>query len=137
MALGLLGRARLTPAPAMVQRCTVFTVLELRRALGLSQVGFAKHLGIHKNSVINWERGYVYPSAACRLRMRSIARAHGLTKTTEGPLPIRHVSVVRMAQYEKPKRKGGTGQQRAQYLSQRAKYRALLADAQAGRVHLE
>ena len=124
----------------MVQPCTVFTVLELRRALGLTQVAFAHRIGVHKNSVINWERGYAYPSVSWRIRMQVVARYAGLTRLHSGPLPIRRYDPHKREYYEGkpgPPWRAWSGQKRGAFLATRAKYRKLDADIAAGRVHAQ
>ena len=120
----------------------MLTVLELRTRLGLSQRAFAALLGVSRRSVIYWERNIRLPSMLARLQMRVIARRHGLTKTTEGPMALLYDPVKMEAYLGSPRAAGVdwvhlTYAQRGSWWGHRAKYRKLKQDAAAGRVHLE
>lgn len=114
----------------------MLSVLELRHALGLSQSAFARRLGVHKNSVINWERGHTYPAVTARIRMQVVARYAGLTRLHSGPLPIRRYNDDKMKYYEGkpgPRWRTMSGQQRSAFLSRRVMYARIRADIESGR----
>ena len=123
----------------LVQPCTVLTVLEMRQELGMSQRVFADSLGCSIRSVINWERGKKLPSPLALIRIRALARAHGLTKTSGGPMPLMYDPVKMETYLGMPALAGVqwnrlTYAQRASWWAHRAKYRQLKADMEAGRV---
>jgi transcriptional regulator with XRE-family HTH domain len=122
---------------ALVQSCTVIPIRELRRALGLNQTQFGRRIGVHKNSVINWERGHSRPTRASLLRIRAVARWHRLQSEHSQSLPTKAYDPNKMRYYlGKPGSRWHTmtGQQRSSYLANRAKYKQLQADISAGRV---
>jgi transcriptional regulator with XRE-family HTH domain len=125
-----------------VQPCTVLTIREMRESLHLSQRAFADLLGCAIRSVINWEQETVLPSRMALIRIRAIARAHGLTKTSGGPVPLMY-DPVKMERYLGMPSAAGVQwnrlsyAQRASWWAHRARYRRLRADAEAGRVTLQ
>jgi len=52
---------------------TAATVRRIRRGLGLTQVGFAKQLGVHPMTVSKWERGTVPITGPVALSIRYLA----------------------------------------------------------------
>ena len=37
-------------------------IIEIRKALGMTQVQFAKHIGVHPLTISKWERGLFKPT---------------------------------------------------------------------------
>jgi DNA-binding XRE family transcriptional regulator len=112
------------------------SVLELRAALGVSQARLAKLAGISRHSVIRAEHGRTISSPLVQHALARVAERF-LPRIQEGVnVPIHRVNMRRMhlclgkpgAQWRR-----WNGQQRACYLSHRARYRKIIADAEAGR----
>jgi transcriptional regulator with XRE-family HTH domain len=114
-------------------------VRELRAALGVSQAELARLAGVSRHSVIRAENGRRFPSplmqrALARVADRYLKRTHENAK-----VPIHQVNVRRMELClgkPGPQWNRWNGQQRACYLSHRARYRKMLAEVQAGRADL-
>lgn len=47
-------------------------VKSLRDSMGLDQVGFAKKLGVHWQTVLRWEKGHTDPSPMALRRLREM-----------------------------------------------------------------
>ena len=64
--------------PKGITRVGPTLVRALRRRLGLSLAAFGKLVGVHSNSVLNWEKGRTKPTAKMRAK---IIAARTLNKT--------------------------------------------------------
>jgi len=64
------------------------TMLTLRTAIGLTQKGQAKHLGVSRRAVGDWEAGSTYPKAesflqrALAIREKQLGKTHPDTATS-------------------------------------------------------
>lgn len=105
----------------------------------MNQTEFGNAIGVHKNSVINWERGVNTPNRSQRILLRNLMRRHGLTNRTRGPAPLNYDPVKREMYMGRPIDAGRhwtrmSRAERRSWWGHRAKYRSLDADIQAGRV---
>jgi DNA-binding XRE family transcriptional regulator len=110
-------------------------VLELRATLGVSQARLARLAGISRHSVIRAEQGRI-PSPLVQAALARVAERYLKRIYAEVKVPIHRVNLRRMELcLGKPgsQWKIWNGQQRACYFSHRARYRKIIADAQAGR----
>jgi DNA-binding XRE family transcriptional regulator len=115
------------------------TVREVRLELGMTQLAFAKSLGVARRSVINWENGHCLPDAARNRDIRCLMRRRGLTTRTHGSVPLRY-DPMKMDKYLGSPADAGrhwsrmSRAERRSWWGHRVKYRKLKADIEAGRV---
>jgi len=57
------------------KRWTDERVMEFRPALGLTQEGLAKALGLNRATIIRWEKGYSVPPPMAQQRLDGLLRA--------------------------------------------------------------
>ncbi len=75
---GVIERRLLDPKKIQARNKAAYEkrqILAARRALGLSQAGFAQLLGVSINTPQNWEQGRREPTGAARVLLR-IAASH-------------------------------------------------------------
>ena len=111
-------------------------IAELRAVLGISQAKLARLAGISRHSVIRAELGHAIPSALVQRALARVAERHLKRIRAEVQVPIHRVNLRRMdlcLGKPGPQWKHWSGQQRACYLSHRARYKKIRADAEAGR----
>lgn len=53
-------------------------VKELRKALILSQIEFAKYIGVSSQSINRWERGKHEPTIKFKRKLASLFKQHGI-----------------------------------------------------------
>lgn len=53
------------------------TIKELRKSLGLTQVEFAHHIGVHPITVSRWERGLFSPNKWVQLNIKKLEKKLG------------------------------------------------------------
>ena len=112
----------------------------LRAGLGVSKGHFAQIVGCHRNTVTRWEQGLHSPSSLAMYRLKRITEAFDRSRRPKFATKISYVQADRMAHYlAKP---GSpwihwTWKQRLAFMAQRARYRKIVAEAQAGRCIIE
>ena len=118
------------------------TVRDIRFQLNMTQREFAKALGCAIRSVINWEQGRCLPDAARNRDLRALMRTKGLMKRTHGTVTL-YYDPMKMQQYLGSPSAAGrhwtrmSRAERRSWWGHRVKYRKLMADIQAGRVHAQ
>ena len=55
-------------------------IVELRKKLGLSVIEFAKAMGVHRQTVYEWQRGETHPTFAKLEEMNQLAERAKLVK---------------------------------------------------------
>jgi DNA-binding XRE family transcriptional regulator len=102
----------------------------------VSQARLAKLAGISRHTVIRTEQGRTLLSPLVQYALGKLARRYLKRIRREVKVPIHRVNLRRMQLClgkPGPQWKRWNGQQRACYLSHRARYRKIRADAEAGR----
>ena len=111
-------------------------ITELRAALGISQAELARLAGISRHTVIRAEHGRNFPSPLVQSALARVVKRNLKRIRPQVNMPIHRVNMQRMQLClgkPGPQWKRWNGQQRACYLSHRARYRKILADVEAGR----
>lgn len=118
---------------SIVQHCTVQTIRQLRSSLGLSQAAFAHLIGCSKRSIVSWEQGAL-PNPVYCIRMRTLARKHGLTSVPgRSTLHYRPDLAAKYLGSPGSAWKHMRYHERAQWWNQRRRYQRIQAEQQAGR----
>ena len=115
--------------------------LALRQAMGVGKRHFARILGCHRNTITRWEKGICDPSHFAALKLHLIRKQFDRSSNPRFPLPKSYVQPDKMAYYlGKPGPNAWihwTWKRRMSFMACRAKYKRILADAQAGRCIIE
>lgn len=108
---------------------------QLRAALGVSQAKLAGLAGISRHSVIRAENGLTLPSPLVQRALARVAERYLKRIRERSDVPIHRVNLRRMELClgkPGPQWCRWSGQQKAAYLSHRARYKKMLAEVQRG-----
>lgn len=121
------------PIPLECKIADVFTVAELRARLGMTIAEFAAAIGCSPRSISYWENGH-FPRAVYCLRMRTLAKRHGIDRQVASNSTMRYRPDLAAKWLGSP---GSNWRhmryhERAQWWNQRKRYRKILAELQSG-----